>query len=58
MATALIAVVAGLGIAATLFCCVRLLLALRRGAPRDVVVGWLALMIGSATVVFAVNRLL
>lgn len=54
----LVVVVAVFGIAATLFACARMLLALRRNAPREVVSGWIALMIASALVVFAVNRLL
>lgn len=53
--TALIAIV---GVAFTVFACSRMLVALRGNAPRDLVMGWMALMVLGAVVVFGLLRFL
>lgn len=56
------AVLAGLvgvvGVAFTIFACVRLIVALRRGAPRELVTGWMAMMVIGAVIVLALLRVM
>lgn len=54
---ALLSVAIGIvGVGFTAFSLVRLLTALRTGAPRDLVVGWIALMILGAAVTMLLLR--
>ena len=48
--------VALLGAAFTILAIVRVLVLLRRQAPRELVIGWLALMLLAGVAVFAIQR--
>ena len=47
-----------LGVAFTIFALIRTMAAIRRGAPRELVLGWMALMIAGAAVAFLTQRVL
>lgn len=56
MGIAAIVVVAALGVCATIFAAVRMWRASRAGAPRELVIGYLALMVLSSLVSLLVLR--
>ena len=53
----LIGVLAAIGAVITAFACARVLLALRRGQPREVVIGWFGVMLAAPIIVLLVDRL-
>lgn len=57
MSVPLLVTVAVLGVAATVGACIRVVQMQRRGAPREVVLGWFAVMLAVATVSLLVLRL-
>lgn len=58
MTLALVVLVAVLGVGTTVFAAARMWRATRRGAPRELVLGYLALMLVASIVSVAILRLL
>lgn len=56
MRTIFVALVGVAGVAFTVFALVRLLAAMRANAPRELVLGWMALMVIGALVSFVLVR--
>lgn len=53
----IVATLAVIGALVTIIACVRLVVSLRARAPREVIVGWFALMLAPPIVVFSVDAL-